>query len=180
MRGVAGTIRASAERVLDKGIRVFIRGAILMIARYPADRDGPTDRDARLIHGYFGKGLVEASSLQGNESTEAMTNEKGRAGLLLQSEHILALFRHAVIIALWAALTSPATLDDVDRKMLGQSAREGSVVGSHEEGAGNNQNRWPTSHGEIANLRPILGEHGVGGFCGCTYLSFGHLFSFFI
>ena len=92
-----------------------------------------------------------------------MTNEKGRAGLLQQGEHILTLFGNAVIIALWAALASPATFDDVDGKMLGQSAREGSVVGSHGECAGNNQNRWPTSHAEIANLRPILGEHGVGG-----------------
>src|SRR5262249_55899144 len=100
------------------------------------------------------------------------------AGLLLQGEHILTFFDHAVIITLWAAPPSPATLDDVDGKMLGQGASEGSVVGSHRECAGNNNNRLPTSRGEIANLRPILGEHGVGGVC--AYVTRDHHFSFFI
>jgi len=57
-----------------------------------------------------------------------VANEQGCAGLLQQGEHILTLFGNAVIIALWAALASPSAFDDVDGKMLGQSAREGSVV----------------------------------------------------
>src|SRR6187402_3037244 len=47
--------------------------------------------------------------------------------------------------------------------MLGQGARECGVVGSHGEYAGNHNYRWPASHGEIANLGPIVGEHDVAG-----------------
>ena len=46
--------------------------------------------------------------------------------------------------------------------MLGQSAREGGVVSSDGEYTRNDQNRWPFSHGEIANPGPILGEHVAG------------------
>ena len=109
-----------------------------------------------------------------------MANEQGRAGRGSQGEYILTLLENTVIIALWTAQTSPATFNDVDGKMLGQSTREGSVVGSHGECAGNNQKRWPTSHAEIANLRPILGEHGAGGVRSCTHITCGHHFSFFI
>jgi hypothetical protein len=74
--------------------------------------------------------MVVAGNFQGNESTEAVADEQGRAGLLLQGKHILTFFDHAVITALWAALASSATLDGVDRKMLGQGARKSGVVGS--------------------------------------------------
>jgi len=118
---------------------------------------------AGFVHGYFVKGFVVASHFQGNQSTVAVTNEEGRARLSLQREHVLTLFDDAVIVTLRAALASSAALDGVDRKMLGQGAREGSVVGSHGEDAGNHKNRWPASHGKIANLGPILGEHDVAG-----------------
>jgi hypothetical protein len=103
------------------------------------------------------KGFVVASHFQGHQSTVAVTNEEGRARLSLQREHVLTLFDDAVIVTLRAALASSAALDGVDRKMLGQGARGGSVVGSHGEDAGNHKNRWPASHGKIANLGPILG-----------------------
>jgi hypothetical protein len=69
-----------------------------------------------------------------------MANEKGRAGLGSQGEHILALFENTVILALWAAPATPATLKSMDREMLSQSVREGSVGGSRGERTGNKQN----------------------------------------
>jgi hypothetical protein len=51
----------------------------------------------------------------------------------------------------------------VDCKMLGQGAREGGVIGSHGEYAGNNKNGRPGSHGEVANPGPIPREHDVAG-----------------
>jgi hypothetical protein len=52
-----------------------------------------------------------------------VANEKRRASLSLQGEHILTLFDDAVIITLRAALASSAALNGVDRKMLSQGAR---------------------------------------------------------
>src|SRR5258707_2938928 len=173
----AYALRTRTDEELDKGTGLVLLGEFLLVARHPAHWDGPINTHARFVDSYFGESPVVAGNFQGHESTEAVANEQGRAGLLLQGEHILTFFEHAVIITLWAAQTSPATFNDVDGKMLGQSTRKGSVVGSYGERAGNNQNRWPTSHGEIANLRPILGEHGVGG---CSHVTCGHHFSFFI
>ena len=69
-------------------------------------------------------------------------------------------FSYPGIHAVGALASSPA-LDGVDRKVLGQGAREGGVVSSHGEDAGNNENRWPASHGEIANPGPIPGAHDL-------------------
>src|SRR5438876_3302693 len=155
----AYALRTHTDEELDKGTGVVLLGEFLLVARHPAHWDGPINRDARFVDSYFGESPVVASHFQGHESTKAVTNQKGRAGLLLQSEHIFALFDHAVIITLWTALASPATLDSVDRKLFGQGAREGGVVGVHGEGTRDNNHRWTTAQGEIANRGLILGEH---------------------
>src|SRR6266851_1196800 len=156
-------LRTDAESTLDQGIDVFFLGELLLVARHPVYWHGPINRHAGFVHGYFGEGCVVASNFQGHQSPVAVANEQRRAGRGSQGEHILTLFDDAVIITLRAALASSATLDGVDHKMLSQDAREGGVVGCHGEDAGKNQNRWPTSHGEIANCCPILGAYAMGG-----------------
>ena len=64
--------------------------------------------------------------------------------------------------------------------MLSQGAREGGVIGSHGEDAGNHKNRWPASHGKIANLGPIPGEHDVAGIHDGIRVTSDHAYSFFI
>src|SRR5205085_3909452 len=125
----AGAKRASAECVLNKGIEVFLLGELLLEARHPIRGDGPINRQPRFVHSYFGERRIVASRLQSHEATEAVANHKGCVRLGSQGEHIFALFGDAVVMALWATLASPASLDGVNRKMLGQGAREGCVVG---------------------------------------------------
>src|ERR1051326_4534499 len=122
-RGAASAFRANPKRKRDKGIEILLLGKLLLVAWHPPHRNGPSNRDARFIHGDFSKRRIVTGSFQGYESPKAMTNEQGRAGLLLQGDHILTLFADAVIIALWTAQASSAPLDDVNRKMLAQRGR---------------------------------------------------------
>jgi hypothetical protein len=101
-----------------------------------------------------------------------VANEQGSARLRLQSEHVLTLFDDAVITTLRTTLATAPTLDGVDREVFGEGARERGVVAGHGEYARNHKNRWPGSHGEIANPGPIPGAHAVAGPDRCHSVGF--------
>src|SRR6266487_3710946 len=48
-------LRVHTSDELNKCIKVLLLGKFLLVAWYPAYRDGPINRDAGLVHGYFGE-----------------------------------------------------------------------------------------------------------------------------
>src|SRR5512147_1306885 len=106
--------RRVSERELDQGVDVPFLGELLLIPRHPRRWHRPINGHARFIDGYFAKGLVVASYLQGNQSTVAVAHEQGGARLRLQGEHVLTLFDDAVISALRTALAASPAFDGVD------------------------------------------------------------------
>jgi hypothetical protein len=97
-------------------VKVLILRQLLLVARHPVYWHGAINRHAGFVYGDLGESIVAAGNLQCNQSSIAVSNKQGRAGLLVQGKHIITLFEDAVILALRAASTSPAALDGVDRE----------------------------------------------------------------